>query len=806
MNLSKYLFYLIVFSFVSLQTFAQNATVKGFLRNQANETIQDVSISYQKTTVLSDANGYYEINLPAEQEINLVFSHIGYESVVKPLTLNDSEIRTLDVRLKAITMKIVDLVEDVDRESTLIKIDATQIGSLPGSSGNFEDLLKTFVSVSSTNELSSQYSVRGGNFDENLVYVNDIAIYRPFLVRSGQQEGLSFTNADMVADVKFSAGGFEARYGDKLSSVLDIQYRVPDSTRTSVTLSLLGASATTEGSSKNNRLRYITGLRHRSNQFLLNSLDTEGDYRPQFTDAQTFLTYFFNDELELSFLGNYSRNQYQSIPTTRTSQFGTVSEALQLRVFFEGQEVDEYETGMGALRLHYESKTEDDKILSLALTASGFQTVEQEFFDVEGQYILGQLDNSLGSESFGEVVATRGVGSYLNYARNELFAQVATLEHRGNIKVPGKNKLEWGVKFQHEHIDDRLNEWQLIDSLGFSIAPPDQGDVFELYEVVKADNTLNSQRYSGFVQYNSGKELADSSRVDYTIGIRSNYWSLNKENIISPRATIAYQPNWKKDYLFRLSSGLYQQPPFYRELRDKKGSLFPNVKAQKSAHIVLGADRIFSAWGRQFKMVGELYYKYMWDVIPYEIENVRIRYLPEQKAIAYSAGAEFRINGEFVEGVESWIGIAVQQTQEDIEGDGHGYIAKPTDQRVNFNMFFQDYLRNNPRYKMHLNLAYGTGLPFGAPGSERNEQILRVPDYRRVDIGFSYDLKDKNYPNKSKLLKPFDSVWIGAEVFNLLAIRNTISYLWVTDAQNAQYAVPNYLTSRLLNFRLIAKF
>lgn len=808
MNFNKNLFYFIVFSFISLQSFAQDAVVKGFVRNSNNEIIQDVTVSHKENIVVTDVSGFYEITLPSAQEIKLVFTHVGYEILVKPLTLNPGEIREIDIQLKSNSIGAVDLVEDLERENTFISIDVTQLESLPGSTGNFEDLLKTFVSASSNNELSSQYSVRGGNFDENLVYVNDIAIYRPFLVRAGQQEGLSFTNPDMVSNVKFSAGGFEARYGDKLSSVLDIQYRVPDSTRTSITLSLLGASATTEGSSKNNRLRHLTGVRHRSNQFLLNSLDTEGDYRPQFTDAQTFLTYFFSDELELSFLGNYSRNQYQSIPSTRTSQFGTVSEALQLKVFFDGQEVDEYETGMGALRLHYESKKRDDKIVSLALTASGFQTVEQEFFDVEGQYILGQLDNSLGSESFGEVVSTRGVGSYLNYARNELFAQVATLEHRGKIKVPGKNQLEWGAKFQHEYIDDRLNEWQLIDSLGFSIAPPEQGNVFELYEVVKADNELRSQRYSGFVQYNSGKQLADSARVDYTIGIRTNYWTLNKENIISPRATLAYKPNWgkDKDYLFRISTGLYQQPPFYRELRDKKGNLFPDVKAQKSAHFVLGADRVFNAWGRQFKMVGELYYKYMWDVIPYEIENVRIRYLPEEKAIAYSAGAEFRINGEFVPGVESWIGMAVQQTQEDIENDGHGFIAKPTDQRVNFNMFFQDYFRDNPRYKMHLNLAYGTGLPFGAPGSERHEQDLRVPDYRRVDIGFSYDLKNPKYHSKSKLLKPFRSVWIGAEVFNLLAIRNTISYLWVTDAQNAQYAVPNYLTSRLLNFRLIAKF
>lgn len=810
MNFSKHLFYLIVFSFISLQSFAQDAVVKGFVRDNANEAIEGAAIEYQGRVSLSDPLGYYEISLPSEKEIKLVFSHFTFLDVIKPLTLNPGEIRGLDITLKPKTNSIPEVVleEEVDRDNTFITLGTEELSVLPGSTGNIEDIIKTLSSANSSNELSSQYSVRGGNFDENLVYVNDIAIYRPFLVRSGRQEGLSFTNSDMVSKLKFSAGGFEARYGDKLSSVLDITYRVPDSTRTSVSLSLLGAAATTEGSSKNNRLRHITGVRHRSNQFLLNSLDTEGDYRPQFTDAQTFLTYYFNDELELSFLGNYSRNQYQSIPSTRTSQFGTVSEALQLKVFFDGQEVDEYETGMGALRLHFTPIERSDKIVSLALTASGFQTVEQEFFDIEGQYILGQLDNSLGSESFGEVVSTRGVGSYLNYARNELFAQVATLEHRGKIKVPGKKQLEWGVKFQHEFIDDRLNEWQLIDSLGFSIAPPDQGDVFDLYEVIKADNELSSERYSGFVQYNFGKELADSAQINYTIGIRTNYWTLNKENIISPRATFAYKPNWgkEKDYLFRFSTGLYQQPPFYRELRDKKGNLFPDVKAQKSAHFVLGADRHFEAWGRKFKMVGELYYKHMWDVIPYEIENVRIRYLPSEKAVAYSAGAEFRINGEFVPGVESWLGIAAQQTAEDIEGDGHGYIPKPTDQRVNFNLFFQDYFKNNDRYKMHLNLAYGTGLPFGAPGSERNEQDLRVPDYRRVDIGFSYSLKDKKYQNKSKLLKPFRSVWIGAEVFNLLAIRNTISYLWVTDAQNAQYAVPNYLTSRLLNFRLIAKF
>jgi hypothetical protein len=409
----------------------------------------------------------------------------------------------------------------------------------------------------------------------------------------------------------------------------------------------------------------------------------------------------------------------------------------------------------------------------------------------------------LGSDNFGEVVDNRGVGGYLRHARNELFAQVYNAEYRGKLFKPSSN-LEWGAKYQHELIDDRLHEWQLIDSSGFS-TPQGVDTLLELFEFVQAENELSSSRYTAFVQQ-SGLIARDSTRLTYSFGLRSQYWSLNKEFFLSPRISFSYMPNWRKDVLFRASLGSYNQSPFYRELRDKKGLLYTNLKAQKSVHLVLSADYNFSAWTRPFKFVGALYYKKLSDIIPYEIDNLRIRYLPELTATGYTTGIDLRVNGEFVPGVESWASLSVMSSREDIANDGHGYIPRPTDQRCSFSMFFQDYLPNRPSYKMNLKLHYSSGLPTGALNSERHEQLIRIPSYKRVDIGFSKIVKEGAVGSKSKYLKHFNSLVVSVEVFNLLGIRNTISYLWITDVVQNQYAVPNYLTSRLLNLKIQAKF
>jgi len=416
---------------------------------------------------------------------------------------------------------------------------------------------------------------------------------------------------------------------------------------------------------------------------------------------------------------------------------------------------------------------------------------------------LGSLDNSLSSDNFGEVVDNRGVGGYLRHARNDLFAQVYNAQYRGKF-YKKRSSLEWGVKYQHELIDDRLKEWQLIDSSGFS-TPQGLDTLLELFEFVQAENELNSSRYSAFVQQ-VGYFNAYNSRFTYSIGLRSLYWTLNDEFFLSPRASLSYLPNWKRDVLFRASIGSYNQSPFYRELRNKKGVLFPDLNAQKSTHFVLSSDYNFQSWDRPFKFVGEVYYKRLTDIIPYEIENLRIRYLPELSASGYTVGVDLRVNGEFVPGVESWASMSLLSSREDIENDGHGYIPRPTDQRFGFSMFFQDYLPNRPSYKMNLKLHYSSGLPTGALNSERHEQLFRIPSYKRVDIGFSKIIKQDGIGSKSNYLKHFDSLILSLEIFNLLGIRNTISYLWVTDVVQNQYAVPNYLTSRLLNVKIQAKF
>ena len=780
---------------------AQTARVFGTVKDMDSKVLEGVSVEYKRIGAITDSKGSYTLDLPSNKKVSLVFSHLAYENQVHTFELTPGEQKVFDIVLNSDITQIaeVELVDEGLRDQNVTTLDKKNLNVVSGPTGGVEGLISTLAGVSTKNEMSSQYSVRGGNFDENLVYVNGFEIYRPFLVRSGEQEALSFVNSDMVENIVFSSGGFDARYGDKLSSVLDIQYKDPKEWKSHLTLSFMGVNATVEGISKSKRWSHITSYRQKNNQFLLNSLDTESNYRPSFKDFQSLNIYHFNSSMKLSLLGHYSSNTYQSNPETRQSDFGTIDKPLQLNIYFEGQEKDSYDSGMGAARFDYQIHDS----LNMSMSASIFQTSEQEFYDVEAQYWLGSLDNSLGSENFGEVVDNRGVGGYLRHARNELFAQVYNAQYRGKYFKENAN-LEWGVKYQHELIDDRLREWQLIDSSGFS-TPQGVDSLIELFEFVQADNELSSSRYSTFVQQ-SGVLTSDSTRLTYSLGLRSQYWTMNSEFFLSPRASISYLPNWKKDILFRASIGSYNQSPFYRELRDKEGLLYTNLKAQKSVHFVFSTDYNFSAWNRPFKFVGALYYKKLSDIIPYEIDNLRIRYLPELSAKGYATGLDLRVNGEFVPGVESWASLSLMSSKEDILNDGHGYIPRPTDQRCSFSLFFQDYLPNRPSYKMNLKLHYSSGLPTGALNSERHEQTVRIPSYKRVDIGFSKIVKDGESGLQSKYLKYFNSLVVSAEVFNLLGIRNTVSYLWVTDVVQNQYAVPNYLTSRLLNLKIQAKF
>jgi len=832
--MKRFLFFFISFIYSSL-AFSQNeAVVFGQVTDTTGKPIEVVNVSLKglPTGKSTNEQGRYELKVPAGERLTLVVSHLGYENSLYSLKLKAGERYELNVSMKSLATQIPEVkIEDQQaRQSTFTRIDPKTTSVIPTSGEGVFAIVKTLPGVSSNNETSSQYNVRGGNYDENLVYVNDIEIYRPFLVRAGQQEGLSFVNSDLVSSLLFSAGGFDARYGDKMSSVLDITYKRPKEFGGSVTASLLGGAMHLEGASKNNRFTFLFGARQRTNKYVLTSLDTKGEYQPRFTDIQALLSYDASDKLTFELLGNYNRNKYTFVPKDRETDFGTINEALRLTVYFDGQEVNSFETGMGALAATWRPKNN----LKLKFIASAFNSFEKETFDISGEYWLDQLENNFGSENLGEVKFNRGVGAYLHHARNYLSATVANAEHKGKLTM-NKFNILWGVKYQHEYVNDELNEWNLIDSAGYSI-PQQPADEITLKYVYKAKNILSTNRYTGYVEQDWS--FSDSSNFSLNYGARFNYWDLNKQFLFSPRATVSYQPDWKKrNFLFRFSTGYYYQPPFYRELRDLYGNINYDIKAQKSIHFVLGSDYNFTVWKRPFKLVAEVYYKLMDNLIPYEIDNVRIRYYAENNARGYATGLDLKVNGEFVKGVESWFSMSIMQTQEDIKDDFYydrynsdgekivpgytlndvavdsiryepGYIPRPTDQRVNFGVFFQDYVPKVPSLKVHLNMLFGTGLPFGPPSYERYKDTLRIPPYRRVDIGFSYQLlgEKKKLVGPKNPLKYLNSVWLSVEVFNLLQVNNTISYLWIADVSGRQYAIPNYLTARQLNVKLIARF
>ncbi len=834
---------ILLFILAGFQLTAQDiATVKGEITNERNRPLDLVNISIMGLPggTVSDKNGSYEFEVPSNQDILLVFSFVGFEKQEFDLNLKTGETRVIDVTLVETAEMLPDIIiqDERIRNTNLQRINPKEVLVIPTVTGSIESLIKTLPGVASNNELSSQYSVRGGNFDENLVYVDDIEIYRPFLVRSGQQEGLSFLNPDLTSAILFSAGGFDAKYGDKMSSVLDIKYKRPTEFGGSVSLSLLGLTAHLEGATRDQKFSYLLGVRQKSNQYVLNSLETQGDYKPSFFDIQAVLRYNISPKVEVSFLGNYANNKYQLIPTTRETSFGTIQEAKKLTIYFDGQEVDHYKTYMGALKLTYKPTQN----LRLHFIGSAFNSDERETYDVQGQYWIGKLDSGLGSGDFGDVVESEGVGTFLEHARNYLYATVYNVEHKGSFEK-SRNFLLWGVKYQHENIEDHLSEWEMIDSAGYSLPrPPDQigsenpvVQPFELSEHVKSDINLSTNRYTGFVQ-NTWNLGSDEREFSITAGIRGNYWDFSEQFLLSPRGTVSYHPDWKRDILFRFSAGYYYQPPFYRELRDFDGQINYDIKAQKSIQFVVGADWNLQIWGRPFKFVTEAYYKDMDDLIPYEVDNVQIRYYANETAKGYAYGLDMKINGEFVRGIESWASMSLMKTEEDIYGDYYynyydaegekigsgpeedpeaatnekvepGYIPRPTDQRFRFSMFFQDYLPMNPTYKMHLAFYYGSSLPFGPPKSQRYQQTLRMPSYRRVDIGFSKQLIGEHTRfNKKNPLSYLNSVWISLEIFNLLQVNNTISYIWVTDISGRQYAVPNYLTPRQLNIKLVVQF
>ena len=758
---------------------------------------------------------------PSNIDVGIKISHLNYKFIEATFNLKNGETLEFNPVLNDSYEQIETVVIKGSKRKDLEGITTISpqiIRSIKGAQPGVENLLKTLPGVNITNELSTQYSVRGGNFDENLVYVNEIEVYRPFLVRSGQQEGLSFVNTAMVQNLDFSAGGFQAKYGDKLSSVLDITYRTPIGFGVRADVNLLGGSITTETVSKNSKFSAITGLRYRDNSLLVKSKETETNFNPTFADAQTYLTYRFSDKFHLSFLGNLAINDYQYEPTTRQTNFGTLDDPIALLVFYDGQENDKYQTYFGAFKGSY--FVNDN--LTLKLIASSFHTTEQEYFDILAQYRLGEVNSNIGDENLGDVEFSEGIGSQLNHARNDLDALITNVEHKGYLKAEDNN-FEWSIKYTNEDIRDRIVEWEVIDSAGFLINPPnldqfndqpyaaDQGPIVP-FQNIRATNSTQLNRIQAYGQWNR-RSMIGNHEVYANLGIRYHGWSVkgdgianNSQSVISPRIQLAIKPDWNKDMLFRLSGGLYYQPPFYRELRDSDGIVNSNVKAQKSVHLVLANEYSFKMWDRPFKLISEAYYKDISNVNPYTVENVRIRYAAANNAEAYAYGLDLRLNGEFVPGSESWFSFGYLKTEENI--NNQGYIARPTDQRLKFGILFQDYIPQLPNMKMYLNLVYNTGVPGGSPSyaSPYNYQN-RLPDYKRADVGMSYVIIDSNKKGTKAWQKPFKELSVGLEIFNMFDVQNSITNTWVRDVYSKrQYSIPNYLTPRVFNLRLGMRF
>jgi len=814
--------FLIIFLFsLSVQVLTgQTATIKGKVLDSINRPIENATVSIGNLGAVTDENGSYEILVPAGKNITVRYGHVAYNSFSKTFRVQKGKTLYFSPRLYYKTEAIDEVIIIDQRANTqgLVGIESRTAQILPSANQGIESVLKTLPGVNFNNELSTQYNVRGGSFEENLVYVNGIEIYRSFLIRSGRQEGLSFVNPELTQNVDFSSGGFQSKYGDKLSSVLDITYRKPSRFGASLEASFLGGSVSVEGLSKNEKFKALVGARYRNNSLFLNSNDIDANFNPNYTDVQMYLSYDFSEKFSLDFLGSYSLNNYDFTPISRQTNFGTLTNPLSLVVNYQGKEEDRYETLFGALKGNYKFSND----LSVSLTASSYNTKEQEYYDILSFYGLGEVNANFGSDDFGDANFVRSIGSQLDHARNNLKAQISNIKLTANWRK-NTNLFEFGAKYQHENIKDRINEWQVVDSSGFSLRPPHllpRND--EPYEPftgpitpfinINAENDVTIQRVSGFAQW-SKKSYINEHTVWYNLGIRAQHWQIDgdgltsdKHTVVSPRGQFSIKPNWNTDMLFRVSGGLYYQPPFYRELRDSLGTVHPEVKAQKSLHIVLGHDFSFALWNRPFKLVSEVYYKHLTEVNPFTIDNVKIRYRAKNNAVAYAAGVDLRLNGEFVPGTESWFSIGYLQTEENI--DNRGYISRPTDQRFKFALLFQDYVPSVPSLKMYLNLVYNTGVPGGSPSyADPYEYQNRLKAYFRSDIGISYIFVDANNPPKANWQKKFKQLSAGLELFNMFDNQNTITNTWVKDVSSNRYvAIPNYLSGRVLNLKIAMRF
>jgi Outer membrane receptor proteins, mostly Fe transport len=804
----------------------RQAFISGRVVDENDQPLANVSVLIlgRQTGITTSDSGTFRLSVPAERAFALVFSYTGYKTEQRNFLLNDGEEELVVVRLERGAGQLAPVTVTDDRprqEAGLVVLNPRNAINIPSPTGGIESLIKVFVG--SNNELTSQYSVRGGSYDENLIYVNDFEVFRPYLVRSGQQEGLSFINPELARNVNFYTGGFQARYGDKLSSVLDIQYRKPKRFGGSAYVGLLEQGLHIEGSSRNERFTYLVGVRNRSNRNLLSSQETQGNYVPSSSDLQALLTYQLSKTHSLELLGNISQTKFELAPEfsqLTSSVFSPYFSAnLGLDIYFDGREEDRYFTNMLGLSLVQQL----NKNLRLKWMVSRFENDERESIDITGAYLFGEREFDKSKPDFGLINNPLGAGLFQTYARNTLNIEVWNASHKGALDK-GRHYFQWGQSIERQTISDKLHEWEYQDSAGYNL--PHNPDRLEMSKFLHAAADLSITRLTGYVQDNI--VFNESGGFTIQAGVRYNYNSLNKEFLLSPRAGFSWKPlQWKRDVVFRGAIGVYHQPPFYRELRRYDGSINKELKAQKSWQVVGGWDYNFRWGNRPFRLTTEAYYKQMWDVVPYDIDNVRMRYFGENRAKAWASGLEFRLFGELVKDAESWVSVGLMRTREDLENDTYyeytlnesnqptdstlaeaGWLRRPTDRLFTFGMFLQDYLSTNRNFKVYLNFLYGSNLPYNIPNSVKYRNALVIEPYMRIDIGFSLLLLDSEKTNRRSHnpFRNFENIWATFEVFNLIDRDNTISYLLIKDFSNTIFAMPNRLTPRLVNVKLVARF
>ena len=783
----------VLFLMVTQVAIGQSFTLQGKVSDKDGNPIElaSVMVVSQGKLAMTNLKGEFHIQLHSADSVKVRFSMIGYKSKERVLRRPQGKQTMLVQLLDDNEMQEVVVEGKTKQHGTTEELDVDKVKQGPSASGNaVEEMVQTQAGVSTHSELSSQYNVRGGTFDENSVYINNIEVYRPFLVRSGQQEGLSIINPDMVQSVGFSTGGFEAKYGDKMSSALDITYKRPKRTEASLTASLLGASAYLGIASK--KFTWTNGVRYKTNRYLLGSLQTKGEYKPSFLDYQTYLSWQPSKRWQIDFIGNISDNHYNFQPEDRETNFGTLQNVKKFRVYFDGQEKDLFRTYFGSLSItrHLSPRTD------VSLLASAFSTREQERYDIQGQYWLTQTETS----------ENLGVGTYMQHSRDYLKANVKSLklmlQHR-----TGKHKIEGGVTYKVEQVKENSAEYEYRDSAGYNV--PHTGRDLRMIYALRAKNELNAKRIESYLQDTWNFQTRDSVPTLFTFnyGVRFAHWSFNGESIVSPRASLTITPGWNRNLSFRIAGGLYYQAPFYKELRDTSmvngityATLNQSVRSQRSIHALASMSYRFEMMGRPFKFTAEAYYKALSRLVPYSVDNVKVTYYGDQHATGHATGLDLKLFGEFVPGTDSWLTLSVMNTRMRLNGKS---IPLPTDQRYALNLYFTDYFPGTTRWRMSLKLAYADGLPFATPHQELENNSFRAPAYKRADIGMSYRLLDNHDGSRNTIFK---NVWIGLDCLNLFGINNVNSYYWVTDIAGQQYAVPNFLTGRQINGRVTVEF